>query len=142
MSDLTPKPGRLTAHMSTSVSSASLPHLDVSRPKPRSNAIPVIEKGDRIAHGGADALFSRNGGVSFRRDSKDRRPGTPLPPSMMGEPEPGRPKADQLGHHRAQSFTFGERITTTSGPVLLTFAEYARHYGHPCSLSPERPLVP
>lgn len=68
-------------------------------------------------------MLSGNTLVSFRTNDRDKAPAREVVTArLLGDPAPGRPMPPEPAVER-------ERICTESGPVLLTFGEYRRHYG-------------
>lgn len=90
---------------------------DLAHPK---NAPTVFDRGQmRAQPSDLDAFY---GTSSFRRTEADRRPPRRiLTALLLGDPAPGRLR-------EPASFETG-RISTESGPVLLTFREYRERYG-------------
>lgn len=73
----------------------------------------------------AENLSRRGGdtGSLFRVTERDKAPAREVVTALLlGDPAPGRPMPPEPAVER-------ERICTDSGPVLLTFGEYRRHYG-------------
>lgn len=60
---------------------------------------------------------------AFRITERDKLPAREVVTArLLGDPAPGRARPPEPAVER-------ERICTDSGPVLLTFGEYRRHYG-------------